>query len=85
MDNKSLQTIYVETFKMDVIIFIGIKRHNVTSPWPILTKIRVTKLTLTISLCEIKEQMSNLQIVANDVYTRETRDYSYKPGYLMFF
>jgi hypothetical protein len=51
-----LVIMYVKTFKMEVIVFIGIKRHNVTSHWPIISSIRVTKLILTKSLNEIKRK-----------------------------
>ena len=46
---------YVETLNSsDIILFIGIKRHNVTSEWPICFNISVSALMLPISLSEIK-------------------------------
>jgi hypothetical protein len=44
-----LVIMYVETFKIDVIVFISIKRHNVASHWPIFSSVLVTKLVLAIS------------------------------------
>jgi hypothetical protein len=44
-----LVIMYVETFKIDVIVFISIKRHNATSHWPIFSSILVTELMLGIS------------------------------------
>jgi hypothetical protein len=72
---KPLATIYqlyhcgstnkTEKFNIDVIVFISIQRHNVTSHWPIFFSIRVSPLIQTISLGEIKEKMSNLLMVVN--------------------
>jgi hypothetical protein len=47
-----LVIMYVEIFKMDVIVFFGIKCH-LTSRWPIVSIIQVAKLILTISLSEL--------------------------------
>jgi hypothetical protein len=44
-----LVIMYVETFKIDVIVFISVKQHNVMSHWPIFSSILVTKLMLAIS------------------------------------
>ena len=52
---------------MDSIVFIGFKRHNVTSHRPIFSIIRVTKLILIISLGEIKAKISKLPIKKNTV------------------
>lgn len=47
-----LVIIYVEIFNTGVIVFIGIKRYNVTSHWPLFSILR----------SEIKGQMSYLPI-----------------------
>lgn len=39
--------ISVQNFKKNVIVFIGIKRHNVTPHWPIFSSIKVIKLILS--------------------------------------
>jgi len=53
---------YVETFKIDVIVFIAINNMCFKSNWSILISIRVSTLILTISFSENKEKMSNLTI-----------------------
>lgn len=47
---------YIETFKSGVIIFISIKRHNVTSYRQMFSSIRVSPMIPTLSLSEIKEK-----------------------------
>ena len=49
-----LVKMYVEIFKTDVIVFIGIERQHVTSQRPVFSSIRVRMLILTISRSEIK-------------------------------
>ena len=61
-----LVIMYVSTFKNDVIIFISIKGHNVTSCWMIFSSIRAGPLIWTIWLNKIIGKISNLQIKLNN-------------------
>ena len=57
---------YFETFKMEVIAFIGTKRHMLRQTDHYFPRIRATKLILTISLSRIKGNMSSLPIIKNN-------------------
>jgi hypothetical protein len=54
-------------------VFIGFKRHNVTSHRSIFSIIRVTKLILIISLGEIKAKISKLPIKKKYCWTHSNR------------
>jgi hypothetical protein len=55
--------------KTDIMVFIGIKRHNVTHTDQYFTVSESLKLILTISHVEIKGKISKLQI---KIYTGHT-------------
>ena len=55
--DEILVIMYCKTFKTNV-VFIGIKRHNVTSHWPICSSISL-QVVLTISLVRSKEKCLN--------------------------
>jgi hypothetical protein len=80
-----LVIMYVETFKIDVIVFISIKRHNATSHWPIFSSILVTKLMLAIShqrsYIKLTNQRWSFQIL---IYCKPSirREMSYRSIYL---
>jgi hypothetical protein len=52
------------TFKTDLIVFIGIKRPNMTSHWPIFTSIRLALDTDNIIQWDQKENVK-----FTDIYT----------------
>ena len=63
-----LMLMCIETFKSDVIIFIGNIIMYLMPHWPIISNNRITKLILTISLCKINGQMSKLLKRWNTTY-----------------
>ena len=56
---------YVETFKIDVTVFIVINNMCFKSNWWIIVSIRVSTLILTMSLDDVKD---NVQITENLAY-----------------
>jgi hypothetical protein len=55
----------IETFKINIIVFISYVIMCLTSHWPIVFSIRVSSVILKISLCEIKGKLSKLLIIYN--------------------